>query len=126
LIAGVAVQRSNEYIVLEGGKKVAITVTIVKKSIGNYLLQNLAIDGLAGKSLTRHRETTESKCLPSVLNLLWTMAVRELNLASAQHWLRESKYPWKDSAFKKRNYRNIVMLSLKSWLKSTGMELFGD
>lgn len=98
IIAGVAVQRSNEYIVLKGGKKVAVTVTIVKKIIGNYLLQNLAIDGLPGESLNRHRETVESKSLRSVLNLLWTMTVRDLNLASARHWLQESKYPWKDTA----------------------------
>ena len=94
-IANAALQRSNEYIVLEGDEKVFITVSIVPKAMGNYLLQNLGIETLApGESLRVRRHSTESKSLPSILNLLWSEAIRDLKLRSALQWMHASMYPW--------------------------------
>ena len=117
LIAVAASQRSNEYIVLEGGKKLAITVSIVPKAIGNYLLQNLAIDGIPGESLRKRREITESKSLQSILNLLWTLAIRELKLTSVQDWIQDSSYPWKQTAFHNNG--------LQEYCNALGQELNG-
>ena len=97
-IALVASQRSKEYILLVGGEKVVITVSIIPKAIGNHLLQNLGIDAMPGESLRKRRQITESNSLPSILNLLWTLAVRELKLTSAHHWMEASRYPWKQTA----------------------------
>lgn len=98
-IAFVALQRSKEYVLLDNGEKVVITVSIVPKAIGNYLLRDLAIDAIPGESLRKRRQITESKSLPSILNILWTLAIRELKLKSAQKWVESSQYPWKQTAF---------------------------
>ena len=98
-IALAASQRSKEYVILESGEKVVITVSIVPKAIGNHFLNNLAIDAIPGESLRKRRQITESKSLPGIINLLWTLAIRELNLTSAHQWMESSQYPWKQNAF---------------------------
>mmetsp|Transcript_13811 Transcript_13811/g.22879 ORF Transcript_13811/g.22879 Transcript_13811/m.22879 type:complete len:332 (+) Transcript_13811:251-1246(+) len=92
-IAVAASQRSYEYI-LYGDEKFVIKLSLVTKLTGNYLLQNLSIDGIAGESLTKTRKNTESKTQPCIIHFLWTMAIRELQL-DAEEWMEDSSYPWK-------------------------------
>jgi hypothetical protein len=94
-IAVAASQRSYEHI-FQDDEKFAIKLSLVPKHTGIYLLQNLAIDGVSGEHLSATRERIESNTQSRILHLLWTLAIRELNI-DAQEWLDNTSYPWKRS-----------------------------
>lgn len=95
-IAAAASQRSFETI-LHDGERFVIELSLVSKRIGNCVLQILAIDGIAGESLTTTREKTESNTQPRILHLLWTLVIRQLEL-DVEEWMKNASFPWKKCA----------------------------
>jgi hypothetical protein len=109
-IAMAAAQRSQEYLLLEDQRrKVIITVTIVPHNVGEYLVQNLAMDAIqTGVTLRKQRLQTESKIVPSILDYLWTCTIRDLNLTSAYPWMQKANtYPWRKERILQKKFNLI-------------------
>lgn len=76
--------RSGETLSLEheenGRTGVALMVKQVPRKVAQYLLQNLAIDGITGCTLQSTVATVEKHIPANTLKLIWARAVRELRL----------------------------------------------
>lgn len=85
--AELAAGRSGEMIFLadnedgdESNTGASIGVTQIVKSTATYLIRHMAVDGEPGVPLEETLENVERLLDPMVSNILWTTAIRELNL----------------------------------------------
>jgi hypothetical protein len=85
--AELAAERSGEIIFLadneegdESNTGTSIGVTQIVKSTATYLIRHMAVDGEPGVPLEETLEKVERVLNPTVSSILWTTAIRELNL----------------------------------------------